>query len=46
MLEIRKKKSEIYNFVLKFNVRKEKCEVKQMQIPSDKTLDDVYKWFS
>jgi hypothetical protein len=44
--DIKKAKSDIRNFVLKFNVEKEKSEVKRMWIPTLITLDGaVYKWF-
>jgi hypothetical protein len=45
--DIKKAKSDIHNFVLKFNVEKDKSEVKRMRMPTFITLDDaVYKWFS
>jgi hypothetical protein len=44
--DIKKAKSDIRNFVLTFNVEKEKSE-KRMWMPTLITLDDaVYKWFS
>jgi len=43
--DIRKKKDDIRNFVLKFNVEKETSVVKRMRLPLDQSLDDaVYKW--
>lgn len=45
--DIKKSKNDIRNFVLKFNVEKEKSAAKRMRLPSMATLDDaVYKWFS
>jgi hypothetical protein len=45
--DIKKAKSDICNFVLKFTVEKEKSEVKHVRMPTLSTLDGaVYKWFS
>jgi transposase-like protein len=45
--DIKKAKIDIRNFVLKFNVEKEKSEVKRTRMPTLITLDDaVYKRFS
>jgi hypothetical protein len=45
--DIKKARSDIRYFVLKFNVGKEKSEVKCMRMPTLITLDDtVYKRFS
>lgn len=43
--DIKKKKDDIRNFVLKFNIEKETSVVKRMRLPLDQSLDDaVYKW--